>query len=173
MSEMVVLGYPDEQTAEKAMNEVLRLQKDYMIQLDQVAIVQQDPDGKFHTHSPGSLTAAGGTWGAFWGMLFGMLFFVPFLGLAIGGAMGALFGKMAKVGLDKEFLDRVRDSIKPGTSALFMVIEKVTPDKVIEALKPYGGTVLRTSLPEDAEKRLKDAMESEEKVGATTGAHSS
>ena len=106
------------------------------------------------------------TWGAFWGLLFGALFFVPVLGMVVGGAMGALFGGMAKAGLNKEFLARVRDSIKPGTSALFMVIEKVTPDKVIEALKPYGGTVLRTSLSADAEQKLREAMQGEEKVPA-------
>src|SRR5512142_2962973 len=143
MSEMVVIGYPDEQTAEQAMNEVMRLQKDYMIELDQIAVVEEDKDGKFHTHTPVSPAAAGTTWGAFWGLLFGMLFFVPFLGMVMGGAMGALFGGMAKAGLDKEWLQRVRDVLKPGTSALFLVIEKVTPDKVIDALRPYGGTVLR------------------------------
>jgi uncharacterized membrane protein len=168
MSEMVVIGYQDEQTAEQAMNEVMRLQSDYMIQLDQIAVVQEDKDGKFHTHSPVSPTAAGTTWGAFWGLLFGMLFFVPFLGMVMGGAMGMLTGGMAKAGMNKEFLERVRDVLKPGTSALFMVIEKVTPDKVIEALKPYGGEVLRTSLSADAEQRLREAMQGEQKVPAGT-----
>jgi uncharacterized membrane protein len=169
MSEMVVIGYPDEATAEKAMNEVLRLQQDYMIQLDQIAIVEEDMNGKYKTHSPASPTAAGTTWGAFWGLLFGMLFFVPIAGMIFGGAMGAIFGGMAKAGLSKEWMQRVRDVLKPGTSALFMVIEKVTPDKVIDALKQYDGTVLRTSLSSDAEARLRDAMQGEEKVPAGTG----
>lgn len=169
MSEMVVIGYPDEQTAELAMNEVLRLQADYMIQLDQIAVVQRGSDGKFKTNTPDSVAAQGTTWGAFWGLLFGMLFFVPFLGMLVGGAMGLLFGGMAKAGLDKEFLERVRDVVKPGTSALFLVIQKVTPDKVIDALKPYGGEVLRTSLSEDAEERLREAMHGEEKVPAGAG----
>lgn len=170
MSEMVVIGYPNAETAEMAMEEVLRLQRDYMIELDQIAVVQQDADGKFHTHTPVSPTAAGTTWGAFWGLLFGMLFFVPFLGMAVGGAMGALSGGMAKAGMNREFLERVRGVLKPGTSALFLVIQKVTPDKVIEALKPFGGEVLRTSLSEDAEQRLKVAMHGEEKVPAGVGA---
>ena len=169
VSEMVVIGYPDEQTAEKAMNEVIRLQSDYMIQLDQIAVVQEDMDGKFHTHNPVSPTGASTTWGAMWGLLFGMLFFVPVFGMIMGGAMGLLFGGMAKAGLDKEFLQRVKDVLKPGTSALFLVIEKVTPDKVIEALKPYGGQVLRTSLSADAEQRLREAMQGEEKVPAGAG----
>jgi uncharacterized membrane protein len=173
MSEMVVIGYQDEQTAEKAMDEVIRLQKDYMIELDQLAVVQQDTNGKFHTHTPVSPAGEGTVWGSFWGLLFGMLFFVPFLGMIVGGAMGAMMGGMAKVGLKKEYLERVRDVVKPGTSALFMVIQKVTPDKVIEALKPYGGEVLRTSLSEDAEQRLREAMQGEEKVPAGTTSGSS
>jgi uncharacterized membrane protein len=161
MSEMVVIGYQDEQTAEKAMDEVIRLQKDYMIELDQLAVVQQDRNGKFHTHTPVSPAGEGTGWGSFWGLLFGMLFFVPVLGMVMGGAMGLLFGGMAKAGLNKEFLERVREVMKPGSSALFMVIQKVTPDKVIDALKQYDGQVLRTSLSADAEEQLRTAMQGE------------
>lgn len=166
---MVVIGYPDEETAEQAMNEVLRLQSDYMIELDQVAVVERDTTGKFHTKTNMSPAAAGTTWGAFWGLLFGMLFFVPVLGMVFGGAMGLVMGALAKSGMDKEFLARVKDSVRPGTSALFMVIQKVTPDKVIDALRPYGGEVLRTSLSEDAERRLREAMQGEEQVPAGVG----
>ena len=173
MSEMVVIGYPDEETAEAAMNEVLKLESDYMISLDQIAVVEQGLDGKFRTKTNASPQAVGTTWGAFWGLMFGALFFVPVFGMLLGGAMGLLSGAMAKSGMDREFLERVRGSIKPGTSALFMVIDKVTPDKVIDALRPYGGEVLRTSLSADAEERLRQAMGEQtvqDEVGAGTAA---
>ena len=87
-----------------------------------------------------------------------MLFFVPFLGVAIGAGMGALMGKITKLGIDREFQDQVRDMLKPGTSALFLMVEKVTPDKAVEAMSKYGGTVLKTSLSDEQTKKLQDAL---------------
>jgi uncharacterized membrane protein len=97
----------------------------------------------------------------FWGMLFGMLFFIPFLGMAVGAGMGALMGKVTKNTVDKEFQDQVRDMLQPGTSALFMVLEKVTPDKAVEALSKYRGTVLKSSLSNEAQAQLQDALHGE------------
>jgi uncharacterized membrane protein len=94
----------------------------------------------------------------FWGVLFGMLFFVPVFGLAIGAGMGAPMGKIAKTGIDREFQDQVRDMIQPGTSALFLMVEKVTPDKAVEAMSKYGGKVLKTSLSKEGEQELQEAL---------------
>jgi uncharacterized membrane protein len=94
----------------------------------------------------------------FWGVLFGMLFFVPFFGMAIGAGLGALMGKVTKTGIDKEFQDQVRDMLQPGTSALFLVVERATPDKAAEALSVFGGTVLKSSLSKEAEAELQEAL---------------
>src|SRR4029450_10906337 len=98
------------------------------------------------------------TWGMFWGLLFGVLFFIPFLGMAVGAGMGALMGKMTKGAINKEFQDQVRDLGQPGTSALFLVVEKVTPDKAVEGLARYGGTVLKSSLSKETEAELQAAL---------------
>jgi uncharacterized membrane protein len=94
----------------------------------------------------------------FWGLLFGLLFFVPVFGMAIGAGMGALMGKISKSGIDKEFQDQVRGKLQPGTSALFLMVEKVTPDKAVEAMSKYGGTVIKTSLSKEGEQELQDAL---------------
>src|SRR5438270_10817480 len=94
----------------------------------------------------------------FWGMLFGLLFFVPVFGMAVGAGLGALMGKVEKSGIDKEFQQQVRDMLQPGTSALFLVIEKVTPDKAIAGLSQFGGTVLKSSLSEAAEQELQESL---------------
>ena len=98
----------------------------------------------------------------FWGVLFGMLFFVPFFGMAVGAGLGALMGKAAKTGIDKDFEDQVRDMLQPGTSALFLVVEKVTPDKAVDGLRQYGGTVLKSSLSKEAETELQNALHGDE-----------
>jgi uncharacterized membrane protein len=90
-----------------------------------------------------------------------MLFFVPFLGMAVGAGMGALMGKVTKNAVNKEFEGQVREMLKPGTSALFMVVEKVTPDKAVEALSKYGGTVLKSSLSNETQKELQEALHGE------------
>jgi uncharacterized membrane protein len=160
MATLVAIAYPDQGTAEEARGVVQSLQADLVIQADQVAAISRDPEGKYHvttTHG-GASAGAGAWWGGFWGMLFGLLFFIPFAGLAIGAGFGALFGHLEKNAIDKHFQEEVRDQLKPGTSALFLVIEKVTPDKAIAALGRYGGTVMRTSLSEEDTAKLQEAL---------------
>jgi uncharacterized membrane protein len=115
-------------------------------------------EGKMHVHTEHHAVGAGATWGMFWGMLFGLLFFIPFFGLAIGAGMGALMGKVTKSGISKEFQDQVRDLLQPGTSCLFLMVEKVTPDKAVDALSKFGGTVLKTSLSKEGEAELQEAL---------------
>jgi uncharacterized membrane protein len=158
MSDLIAIGYPDEATAQAAADEAHRLAKDLIIEPDAIAVIVRDSDGKFHVHTSHHTVEDSTTWGMFWGLLFGVLFFVPFLGVAIGAGMGALMGKITKSGIDREFQDQVRDILKPGTSALFLMVEKVTPDKAVDALSQYGGTVLKSSLSKEGEQELQDAL---------------
>ena len=158
MSDLIAIGYPDETTAQAASDEAHRLARDLIIEPDAIAVIVRDKEGKFHVRTNHSPVGAGATWGMFWGLLFGLLFFIPFFGLAIGAGMGALMGKITKSGIDRQFQDQVRDMLKPGTSALFLMVEKVTPDKAVDALSKYGGTVLKSSLSKEGEKELQDAL---------------
>ncbi len=160
MATLVAIGYPEQGTAQQALETVHQLEGELIIQAQQVAAISRDQEGHLHTHtgSGGSTTAGGAAMGGFWGFMFGLLFFVPFAGLALGAGMGALFGHFGEKGIDKAFQQQVRDYLKPGTSALFMVIDQVTPDKAIAALQQYGGTVIRTSLSDEDTKQLQDAL---------------
>ncbi|HYN95121.1 MAG TPA: DUF1269 domain-containing protein [Pilimelia sp.] len=158
MATLVAIGYPDETTATAASLAARRLAKDLIIQPDAIAAIIRDREGKFHVTTSHHAVAGGTTWGMFWGLLFGMLFFVPILGMAIGAGMGALLGKMTKGAINKEFQAQVRDLLQPGTSALFLVVEQVTPDKAVEGLARFGGTVLKSSLSKEAEAELQKAL---------------
>ena len=162
MSDLIVIGYPDETTAALAADEARALARDLIIQPDAIASIVRDTEGKYHVHTSHHAVGAGATWGMFWGLLFGLLFFIPVFGLAIGAGLGAIMGKVAKSGIDREFQDQVRDLIKPGTSALFLMVEKVTPDKAVEAMSKYGGTVLKTSLSKQGEADLQAALHGSE-----------
>jgi uncharacterized membrane protein len=158
MSTLVAIGYPDETTATAAAEEAQRLTADLIIQPDAIAAISRDTEGKFHVTTNHHSVGGGASWGMFWGLLFGMLFFIPFFGMALGAGLGALMGKMTKSGIDKAFQDQVRDLLQPGTSALFLVVEKVTPDKAVEGLSRFGGTVLKSSLSKEAEAELQEAL---------------
>src|SRR5256714_12632233 len=154
MADLIAIGYPDQATAEAAAEEARRLAQDLIIQPDAIAVIVRDEDGGYHVHTNHHLVGGGATWGMFWGFLFGLLFFIPVFGMAIGVGMGALMGKLTKTSIDKAFQEQVRDMLKPGTSALFLMLEKVTPDKAVEAMSKYGGTVLKASLSKQERQEL-------------------
>jgi uncharacterized membrane protein len=166
MSDLIAIGYDDETTAAKAAEEVRQLASELIIQPDAVATIVRDEDGDYHVSTNHHFVGGGATWGMFWGLLFGLLFFVPVFGLAIGAGFGALFGKIEKTGIDREFQKQVRDMIKPGNSALFLIVEKVTPDKAVAALSKFGGTVLKSSLTNEAQRELQQALHGEGAVAA-------
>jgi uncharacterized membrane protein len=94
----------------------------------------------------------------FWGLLFGFLFFVPVFGMAVGAGLGAVMGRVTRTGIDRQFRDQVRDMLEPGTSALFLVVDRVTPDRAVEGLRRFGGTVLKSSLSKQDEQELQEAL---------------
>ena len=158
MAELIVIGYPDEGTADAALDTVNGLSKDMVVDLEGAAVVIADADGKVKVGTPTHATGAGAVSGMLWGMLFGILFLIPIGGLVIGGIMGALFGKMSDLGIKNEYVSQVRDMLKPGTAALVMTYRKATPDKTLDALSQYGGTVLRSSLSNEAEQAIDEAL---------------
>jgi uncharacterized membrane protein len=157
MADLVVLGYPDEATAKEAYASVQQLEKDLVIDGTTARLTRTD-DGKIHVETPTGVVGAGAATGALWGGLIGLLFLVPIGGMIVGGLLGAMMGKAADMGIDEDFRRRVQDVLQPGTSAVVMVFSKVTPDKALDALAPYGGQVLRTSLSHEAEEEITKAL---------------
>jgi len=108
--------------------------------------VVKNKDGQIKLKQAVNLTAAGAASGSFWGLLIGMLFLSPLLGAVLGAAGGALGGALSDIGVDDNFMRELGETLQPSTSALFVLVQKVTPDKVLDEVAPYGGKVLRTSL---------------------------
>lgn len=158
MSNLIVVEYPDEYRAAEVLAALRRLNRDYLIDLDDACYVTKDARGKIKLHQNTSLTGAGAAWGGMWGMLIGLLFFVPFLGLALGAGMGALSAKLSDYGIDDKFAKQVATDLQPNTSAIFMLVRRSTPDKVVPELAKFGGTILQTSLPAETEQKLQEAL---------------
>lgn len=162
MSNLIVLAFDNEQGATQMRDELIKLQKQQLIELEDAAVVVRPMKGKPKVKQVTSLAGAGALGGAFWGMLIGLLFFAPWLGLAIGAVSGAVAGGLTDIGVDDKFIKEVGDTIEPGNSALFLLVRKATPDKVLEHVKQFNPTVLQTSLSEEDESKLRDAFSGHE-----------
>jgi uncharacterized membrane protein len=158
MSDLVVIAYPSEAKAEEVRQKLLDLQKEYLIELDDAVIAVKQPNGRVKLNQLFNPTAAGAASGTFWGALIGMLFLMPVVGAAVGAASGALSGKFTDVGIDDLFMKEAAATLQSGNAALFVLIRKVTADKVLEAVKGDGGTVLRTSFDQKKEAALREAL---------------
>ena len=163
MSNLVVLGFDGIHTADEVLNKLRSLQKEHLIDLEDACVVEREQDGKVHIKQAVNLTAigaaSGGTWGALWGMLVGVLFLNPLAGMAVGAlsgaAAGALSGSLADYGINDDFVKNLGATIPEGSSALFVLIKSVTEDKVLPEIEPYKPRILKTSLSDEAEAKLK------------------
>jgi uncharacterized membrane protein len=165
MATLVVIGYDTESKAEEVRLALLKLQRDYLIDLADAVVVVREPDGKIRLRQLHNLTAAGAASGGFWGTLIGSLFLTPIFGLAVGAAAGAISGALADVGIDDGFMKQLAATLTPGHAALCVLVRRATPDKVLEEIKGYGGTVLKTSLSHEDETKLQAALSSAKEAG--------
>ena len=161
MSNLIVIGFNNEADAFEMRAALAKLQAQYLIEMEDAVVVTRDAKGKVQLHQAVNLTATGAASGGFWGMLIGMLFLNPLAGFAIGAASGALSGKLSDLGINDQFMKELGATITPGTSALFVLVRKSTPDKVLEGLKAFAGKgrVLQTSLTKDKEDELRAFVE--------------
>jgi uncharacterized membrane protein len=158
MSDLIAIAYDDEYKAEDVRLKLIKLQKEHLIELEDAAVIVKNAEGKIKLNQAVDLTTAGALSGGFWSLLIGTLFLSPLLGAAVGAAAGAASGALSDIGVDDKFMKSLGESLQPQTSALFVLVRKVTPDKVLEEIAPYGGTVLRTSLTKDEEAQLQEVL---------------
>ena len=168
MSELIVVGFEDTEQADRALNELVRLTKEHLIDLEDAVVAIRSPDGtvriKQSVNLVGLGAAQGSLSGALWGSLVGLLFLNPLLGFAAGAAVGAgsgaLAGSLGDYGIDDDLIRSIGDTLQPNTSALFVLVRKVQPEKVLADITGAGfkGRVIRSSLSPDQEQRLQAAL---------------
>ena len=161
MSNLVAVVFNDETTAFEMRAELAKMQKEYLIEMEDAVVVTKNDKGKVKLHQATNLTMAGAVGGSFWGMLIGMLFLNPLIGMAVGAGAGAISGKLSDIGISDDMMKELSASFQPGNSALFVLVRKATGDKVLEGLQPFvgKGKVFKTSLTKDDEDKLRAALE--------------
>lgn len=158
MSDLVFIGFPTEQKAEEVREKVLSLQREYLIELGDAVVVVKDEKGDVKLNQMINLTAAGAASGALWGTLIGFIFLAPLVGTALGAASGALGGKFSDIGINDQFMKDAASALQPNTAGLFLLIRKMTTDKVLADLRGTGGTLIKTSFDETREAELREAL---------------
>jgi uncharacterized membrane protein len=158
MSQLIVLAFETENGAIEMREALISLQKQHLITLEDAAVVVRKMDGKPKIKQVQSLAGAGALGGSFWGLLIGLLFFAPWLGLAIGAISGAVAGGLSDVGVDDTFIKEVGNTIEPGHSALFLLVQDAQAEKVVAQTKQFNPKILQTSLSPEDEAKLKEAF---------------
>jgi uncharacterized membrane protein len=164
MATFVAIDYESELKAEEVRLTLLKMQKEYLIDLADAVVVVRDGQGKVRLRQMYSLTAAGAASGGFWGALIGLIFLNPLFGFAVGATAGAISGALTDVGIDDAFMKSLGETLKPGTAALCVLIRHMTPDKVVEELRKFGGVLIKTNLCHENENKLRAALASTQKA---------
>jgi uncharacterized membrane protein len=166
MSDLVVIGFENTLKADEVLWRLRALKRQHLIDLEDAVVVVRDESGEVHLKQSIDLTAldassgllSGGLLGAFVGLLFlnptaGFL-----IGSMFGAGAGALSGSLGDYGINDDFIKSLSETIPPDSSALFVLVRKVEPEKVLAELSDVKGKVLRTTLSPDQEKRLREAL---------------
>lgn len=161
MATMTVLEFTEADGASKMANALKDLQQRRLITVLDAAIVSWPAGAKRpKTEQLHNLAAAGAMSGAFWGFLFGLIFLVPLLGAAVGAGLGALSGSLRDVGIDDNFIRKVREDVTEGTSALFLLSADEVPDRLADELRDQGLSfkLVTSNLTNDQETRLREVF---------------
>ena len=158
MSTLAVIAYPEQGTAGEAAAALQRMQKEFLIDLQDIAWVTKAQDGKLKLHQGTSLTGVGAAGGAMWGFLFGLLFLVPLAGMAVGAAPAPWPDISPITASTTSGSRRWPASIPPGGSALFVMARGTNQERVLPEMAKFGGTVLKTNLTSEQQQALESAL---------------
>ena len=157
-SSLIVLAFDTMDEAEKVHEALVQGKKEGLLTIQDSAVVVKDTDGKVKVKNQ----VSSGTWiatgvGGALGLLIGAVFF-PIGGLLLGLGGGALVGKFMDLGVDGKFVKQVGEEIQPGTSALFVLVDKENPGAELAILRQFKGKVLQTNLSSESEDAVRKAL---------------
>lgn len=158
MANLVAIAYDDLDQAQQVMGTVGELVKEHSLTLDDAVIVEHRANGKMKLHQP-SLAGLGAASGALWGGLIGLIFFMPLLGMAVGAATGAATGAMSDYGVDDDMMKQLGEKLPEGGAAVFVLVREATRDKVVPEISKYGGHIIQSSLSNEQETALQEALD--------------
>lgn len=166
MSNLIVIVYPDEHQAEQVRLDFIKMQKEYLVTLEDAVIAVKKPDGRVKLLQMYNLALGGALSGALWGTLIGLIFMMPIFGLVVGAGTGAVAGALSDVGINDEFMKKLASTLQPGNSALFVLVDSQITDKVMAELEGTGGKIIQTSLSTVDQDKLQKVLDEARKTAA-------
>lgn len=160
MSDLIVVGFDDQAVAFELRAALVKMQSEYLLEMEDVVVVTKSAEGKVALHQPVNLTAAGAAGGGMWGALIGLLFLNPLLGAAVGAGAGAISGKLTDIGINDQFMKDIGTTLPDNGAAVCVLVRKMTGDKVLAGLSAFKdkGRVMQTSLTTAQEDQLKGLL---------------
>ena len=158
MSTLVAIAYDDLDQANEVMGTMGRLVKEHSLTLEDAVVVEHGADGKMKLHQP-SMAGLGAASGALWGGLIGLIFLMPLFGMAIGAASGAAAGAASDRGVDDDFMKELGQKLPAGGAAVIVLVAEATRDKVVPEIAKYGGHVIQSSLSNEQQDALQQALD--------------
>ena len=159
MSNLIAIAYDDVDTAKNVVRTLGELSVEHAISLEDAVIAERrTEDGKIKLHQTTKPAAVGAAGGALWGGVIGLLFLAPFLGMAVGAAAGGAMGAATDIGVDDKFMKELGEDLQPGNAAVIVLVRDSTPDKVLPRISQFGGRVIHSSLSNEAETHLQEAL---------------
>jgi len=156
---LTVVLFDDELKAEEARAKLLKLQRQGYINLEDIVSVARQADGTWRHHKTHEMEKKGGVVGSITGLIVGAFMLDPLLGTILGATAGAIAASLEDVGIDDEFIRDLAKGFQPGSSALFTLVVRAQPEKVLEDFQGFGGKILVTSLDKEQVDRLKASLD--------------
>lgn len=158
MNQLIVVAFDHFDDARNAMKSLRGLERQGRVHFEDTAIIERDPDGTAHVKDEISGTTE--TAAAIGALIGGLVTFAfPLAGIAIGAALGAAVGSSLGTGVSDDFVDEVKTTLRPGRSALFLVVKESDADALLAALRQFQGDVIQTTLPSEAEEALRQSLD--------------
>jgi uncharacterized membrane protein len=151
LSDLLVVEFPTEAKAEGVREVLLAMQKEYLIEPRDAVVALKEVNGRVKLNQLLQPVAQGAVSGMFWGSLIELLFTMPL-------ASATVKGRLADLGINDDFTKQAARTLQSGNASLFLLIRKMTTDKVVAALRGVGGTVIRSSFDETKEEALQKAL---------------
>lgn len=165
MKKLIAIAFDDTNGATEALARIEDMESNYLLSTHDAVVAIRKNNGKVKLNQSVNLVKTGAAQGAFWGSLIGLILTGPLGMILLGGTsagFGALMGSVSDYGINDTFMRKLARKLQPGSSALFFLVSNMTEDKVLKEMEKINGTVIQTSLSNELEEALIEAVESEE-----------
>jgi uncharacterized membrane protein len=164
--ELMVWVFKEEDLADKALDKIQELGKQYSLDVLNATVLKKDMNGETHIHEQKKVpskrkVALGLVLGGLAGLVIGPVALVA--GAIVGARAGKKSAKKVEVGFSEEKLRKLNDSLVPGGSALVLLVEHRWFDTLQMGLAENGGQLIHERLSDITYDELVEKISAAEK----------